>query len=174
MATFLDIGLLEHFLPVFSFLLILVVCYAILKKTELLGSNNGLMWVASFSVAFLALFSGSSIELIALLTPWFVVMFIFLFLLFMILIFGGVDEKKVLGEVGGPTVLLVISILMLIIGISNVFGDVFSPYGEEGEQDIPSETMETIFHPRILGAIFILLVAAFTVNFIPRIDKVAK
>ena len=167
MATFLDVGLLEHFLPVFRFLLILIICYAILKKTELLGENNGLIWVASLSVAFLALFSGGSIELISMLTPWFVVMFIFLFLLFMILMFWGVEKDKLLTQVGGPTVLVVISILMLIIGISNVFGDAFSPYGEDGEVDIQSETMATIFHPRILGAIFMLLIIAFAVNFIP-------
>lgn len=164
MATILDTGLLRFFLPAFTFLFILIILYAILKKVA--KFEDRLSWVAAFSIAIVAMFSGKAIDLINFITPWFVVIFVFLFLVFMGLMFWGVEEKKVWDTLGGVNTIVIVTILVLVIGISQVFGPVFSPYAPGGpaERTIGGEAIRTIFHPRVLGAIFILIVAAFAIQ----------
>ncbi len=164
MATILDVSLLKFFLPAFTFLLILVLSFAMLKKTT--KFDDKLSWVAAFSIAAIALFSGKTIELINFITPWFVVIFVFLFLVFISLMFWDEKPEKIWSTLGGVNTIVIIGILILVIGISQVFGPVFSPYTPGGptEKTIGGETLRTIFHPRVLGAIFILIIAAFSIQ----------
>src|SRR3989344_5308142 len=56
MATILeDLGFLEFFLHVFTFLFIFVLVYAVLDKFKLMGENKWLKLIAAFSVALLFL-----------------------------------------------------------------------------------------------------------------------
>ena len=169
MATFLDVGLLEFFLPVFTFLLVTVILFAIGKALFPENLGDRVVWVAAISIGMIVLFSGSSVELINLITPWFVVLMIFLVLLFSIFLFFGMEHKDLMGTIGGPTVVVVVSLLMLLAAISAVFGPVFTPYQLDDEgRTIQSETIRTVFHPRLLGAVFILLIAAFATKFVPE------
>ncbi len=172
MATFLDVGLLEFFLPLFSFLFIVMVLYALMHKNNFLGPSDRVHWVAAISIGMIVLFSGGSIELINIITPWFVILIIFLVLLFSIFMFFGTKETELLSTIGGPIVVVIVALLMLLAAISAVFGPVFNPYqtDEEG-RTIQSETIRTLFHPRVLGAVFILLIAAFATRFIPETVK---
>ena len=172
MATILDVSFLSFFLPAFTFLFIVVLFYAMLQKTKIFGGKTGLDWVAALSVGVIVLFSGKSIELINFFTPWMVVIAVFLILLFVIFMFlghGNEDaalKKDIWPIIGGQTTVFIVAILILVIGISNVFGPVFSPYEPGGptEQTIGGEAIRTVFHPRILGGIFIMIIAAFAVQ----------
>lgn len=169
MATFLDLGFLQFFLPLFSFLFIVVVLYALMHKNNFLGPSDRVHWVAAISIGMIVLFSGSAVELINVITPWFVIMIVFLVLLFSIFMFFGTNEDQLMEKIGGHIVVVIVALLMLLAAISAVFGPVFNPYGvdEEG-RTIQSETIRTLFHPRVLGAVFILLIAAFATKFIPE------
>ncbi|MBI2110461.1 hypothetical protein HYT51_01650 [Candidatus Woesearchaeota archaeon] len=164
MATFLDFGLLNFFLPAFTFLFILVLMYAILHKTSWFGNKEGLKWIASLSIAAIATLAGKPKELINFMTPWFVVIFVFLIFMFMILIFLGTKEEEAWNTVGGKTLYFIIAVLIVVIGISQVYEGVFSPYNPEQGQTIGGETLRTIFHPRVLGSIFLLVVVAWTIR----------
>tara|TARA_Y100000310_G_C20678945_1_gene814741 strand:+ start:2318 stop:2842 length:525 start_codon:yes stop_codon:yes gene_type:complete len=167
MATFLDVGLLEFFLPVFTFLLVVALVYAMSSKV-FEGVSDRVRWVAAISIGFLVLFSGTSMELINLYTPWFVVMIVFLFLLFALFMFFGTPEIELFSKIGGHTLVLVVALLLLIASMASVLGPVFTPYQTDDEgRTIQSETIRTLFHPRVLGAVFILLIAAFAIQFIP-------
>src|SRR3989338_10285099 len=155
MATFLDVGLLGFFLPVFTFLFILVLMYAIIHKTNWFGDKEGLKWIASLSIAALATLAGKPKELITFMTPWFVVIFVFLIFMFMILIFLGTKEEEAWNTVGGKTLYFIIAILIFVIGMSQVYEGIFSPYNPQEGQTVAGETLRTIFHPRVLGAIFL-------------------
>ena len=50
MATFLDLGVLNFFLPAFTFLFVLVIMYAILHKTNFLGKSNLVKMLAAVFV----------------------------------------------------------------------------------------------------------------------------
>ena len=85
MATVLDASLLTFLLPIFVFLLVFVVLYGILLKTELLGKNNqALNFLAAVCVAAVSVFAGDLIKLIAVITPWLV--FLILVLLYPIFV----------------------------------------------------------------------------------------
>ncbi len=177
MATVLDVGLLQYFLPAFIFLFITILSFAMLKKV-LKDLDTKAIWVASICIGLIALFSGKVIQLIQFITPWYVVIFVFLLLTFMSLMFWIPADSKIspetqiLSAMGGVQTIVVIGILILVIGISQVFGNVFSPYDPTGpaSQTIGGETLKTVFNPRVLGAIFILIIAAFAVQRISEVE----
>ena len=68
-----------------------------------------------------------------------------------------------------------LAIIIVLVGLSQVLGPVFSPFQEaEGERTIGKEILRTIFHPRLLGALFILVIAAFAVSSIAKAEKSSK
>ena len=173
MATVLDVGLLNFFLPAFTLIFIVVLCYAILNKVLKGTIGTGAIWIASVCIGLISLFSGKAIDLINFVTPWFVVIFVFLLLIFMSLMFwsgnpekGGFTELEVWRNLGGTTTVVIIGVLILVLGISQVFGPVFNPYAAGGpaEKTIGGDTIRTLFHPRVLGAVFILIIAAFSIQ----------
>jgi len=170
MATVMDFGLLEYFIPVFTFLLVFVLAYALLQKNKLLGGNSKLDFIASFAVAILTLFTGNAIGLINYMTPWFAVLIVFAVFIFLIPLAFGWKEKDIWPSIGGKNGVIIVSFLIFIMAMTYVFGDVFNPYSEgvDGEESTGArsqidEINKTIFHPRVLGAVFILLFASFTV-----------
>lgn len=172
MATFLDAGLLSLVTPIFVFLLIFVAVYAILLKTKILGENNALMVTASLSVAVIAMFSGSMVpEFIIKTVPWIVALFIGLLLLVFIYLFlGEKTEKEVLESLGLRWVVFVILIVILFIGLVQVV--TISPLQEGNATDdaFKQEIISTLVHPRILGALFLIIIAAFAVKLLT--DKI--
>ncbi len=166
MATLLDTGYLYHFLPFFTFLLIFTILYAVLDKTEMLGKNKSLNFIAALSIALISLFAGSILDLINFVVPWFVFIFIFLILMMAGFFFLGVSPDKVWERLNVWTVLIVI-ILILLIGVVTVFENVFTPYGStDTGKSIGGETLNALFHPRVLGALFILIVSAIAIKMI--------
>ena len=169
MATFLDVGLLEFFLPVFSFIFVLVLTFAILDKANILSGNKYINWALALGVAVLTLFSGATLNLINIVVPWFVILFVFISLLFAIFMFLGSKPDDLWKEIGGKGTIVIVSILLLAIAIGQAFGPIFSPYGDGGDgQSIRSETIRTIFHPRVLGAMFIIVVAAYATKYLSK------
>ncbi|MBI2632700.1 hypothetical protein HYW75_06870, partial [Candidatus Pacearchaeota archaeon] len=117
MATFLDLGLLEFFMPAFTFLFITLVVYAVSAKVFEKVSDR-VRWIAAISIGMIVMFSGGSVQLINVYTPWFVVMVIFLFLLFALFLFFGTKEEELFAKIGGQTLVLVVSLLLLLMAIS--------------------------------------------------------
>lgn len=169
MATFLDVGLLNYLLPVFSFIFVFAVSYALLDKFKLIGTNTAVKSAAAFSMGLLFLFSGAAMEFVNFITPWFVVLIIIAFFLLALFMFMGVKEESwpgVIADVRVHWTVIIIIIILLFIAISHVFGNVFSPYDETGDKTPESEGLKAVVHPRVLGAIFVLIVASFAVKFI--------
>ncbi|MEK6849133.1 MAG: hypothetical protein AABY01_01035, partial [Nanoarchaeota archaeon] len=82
MATPLDLGLLANVGVIFPFLLVLVFSYAILSKIQIFGKDqNGLNAFISFVLAVITLFSPIATKTIAVMAPWFVLLFIFMIFL---------------------------------------------------------------------------------------------
>ncbi|MBU0929500.1 MAG: hypothetical protein KJ623_00315 [Nanoarchaeota archaeon] len=168
MATLLDTGLLYHFLPLVTFLFIFSIVYIILENTDWLGKNKSLKFIAALSIALISLFAGGVVDLINYIVPWFVFIFIFLILLFMGLTFLGIEKNVVWNNLSIWTV-MVISFLLLLIGITQVYSSIFTPYADTNvTKTIGSETLRTVFHPRVLGAIFILIISSLTIRFVAQ------
>jgi len=182
MATVLDTGILNYFSPIFTFLLVLVVSYALLAKTQKFGSSVKINFTLAMTLAFVVLFTGSATKLINYMTPWFVVLFILIALLFMILTYMGYTDRDISPKLGGVTGMIIVFLLIIVIAVGNVFGPVFSPYDESGDVDddtygenkTKTELFKTIFSPRLLSAVFILLVAAIAIHQISQKVKTEK
>lgn len=172
MATFLDLGavdFLRFFLPIFTFIFVFVVMYALVDKTGLLGKNKSLNVIFSLIVSLTVLFSGSAVDLINFVTPWFAVIIVIAVLGVLLLSFY-LKEGAELKLRFIPTLAMIFAGIVLVVGITQVFGPVFNPYSPDADSNWYA--LRTLFHPRILGAFLILLVAGLTINrFAPIVKK---
>jgi len=174
------LGLLEKFEIIFPFLLILTLVYAVLNMSKILGDNKGLTALISFAVAIITLFSPVSREIINIMAPWFVILFIFLvFILVAFRIFGDVDYLEFFKGENGKMVAYWVAALALIIFFGSIATAFFGQQGVLQETDDTGQSVlergevgsegrgafwATITHPNVLGMIVILLIALFTIQ----------
>lgn len=143
----IDISGLEFFMPIFGFLFVFVIVYALLAKTKLLGDNKFINLLISFIVAIIFSIVSPVQKYVQTVTPWFVVLVI---ALFFILIIIGLSQQK-LGEIMKPWfvwVFIVALILVFLISATKVF----SPVWWDVRDFITNEG-------RIVGGILLLIIA---------------
>ena len=87
MATLLDLSILNFLTPLFTFLFILVISYAVLDKFKLLGEHFAPKIIASFSIAMIFILSPRMINAVNIATPWFILMIILGFFIVAMLMF---------------------------------------------------------------------------------------
>lgn len=171
MATLLDLGILQYLTPLFTFLFIFVISYAMLDKFKLLGDHFAPKAVASLSIGMIFMFSARMVAIINIATPWFILMIFFGLFLIGMLMFIGIKEDAISKTVKSGSVvwpIIVISLLIFIIVIINVFQDVQSPYGEDEQKTRTTEGINALVHPRLLGALFLLLMTTYAIMFISQ------
>jgi len=179
MATFLDIGFLEKFSVIFPFLLALVVIYGILSYSKLFGDNKTVHILIALFVSMMLLLSDSVRQIINLMAPWFVLLF--LFMVFLIIIFKviGVTDSEILSTVKDPKYQFVIwwfVAIAIVIAVGSLSSVTFKGGVPAGVTNTTSERSEastekgesafwnTLFHPKILGLALIFLIAVFTIS----------
>lgn len=196
MVSLLDISGLTFFSSIFTFILAFVIIYAAMEYTDTLGQNKSIHALIAFSISVLLMFAGDLISIINFIVPWFVLLFIFILLILMAVQMFGVKSEQVTHwfmnkEEGTTVVYWIISIaaIILLLGISNTYGQKVGPYlnenqtsvsntadsirgtGEVATGDFQQNLGATLFHPRILGLILIMLIAMFTILLIAREGK---
>ena len=77
MATPLNPVVIEHLLPVFSFLFVFTISYALFRRADILRDKN-LDILAAFTISILFLFTPGALEIINIATPWFLLFVRFL------------------------------------------------------------------------------------------------
>ena len=133
MATFLDIGLVNHFSSVFVLLFIFVLIFVTLQKSKLLGDNKGLHGILAICVAVMTLFVPGVVKVVGVMTPWFVLLFVLFALFLVVLNFMGVSEGAIVGYMSKDWqvvhwFLLVIALVVFIGAIGTVYGGSLLPY----------------------------------------------
>ena len=161
MATFLDIAGLQQFSSIFVFIFIWLVVYAILAFSKILGENKAINVIIGLVVGILVLFSPIATGVIEYIAPWFAVIFIFVIFVTIALKLFGATGVESLGSL--RTVTFVVIILVLIVGaLSYVRQQVTVPGDNETSVDY-GKTTTILFHPKILGIIFVMIIAVFTI-----------
>jgi|TARA_B100002003_G_C14013079_1_gene488774 hypothetical protein len=161
MATFLDIAGLQQFSSIFVFIFIWLVVYAILAFSKILGENKAINIMIGLVVGIFVLFSPIATGVIEYIAPWFAVIFIFVIFVTIALKMFGASGMESLGSL--KTVTFVVIILVLIVGaLSYVRQQVTVPGDNETSVDY-SKTTTILFHPKILGIIFVMIIAVFTI-----------
>jgi hypothetical protein len=169
MATILDVGLLEFFTPIFVFVLVFSLVYALLSKTKMLSESAGVNGTIAVIIGLLLLIVPEAREVITIFTPWFtlfIILVIFIFLFFMAL---GVKEKSLLHVATQNnafiTFAIAIIVIIFLIALSKAFGPFLLVNGEPG---FWNAVKRTVFHPKALGALLLLLIASYTVGFLSQ------
>ncbi|MCK4669593.1 MAG: hypothetical protein KAT43_00195 [Nanoarchaeota archaeon] len=136
MATFLDIGLLQFASPIFIFLLVFLIVYALLDKFKLISDDQGVNAIIAFAVACLTLLSKQVTAILFYVSPWFVVMFIFILFGMMAFRFSGVPETAIteyMSKMSLVHYLILVSIILIIFAaIGTLFGPSLIPQAGAG------------------------------------------
>jgi hypothetical protein len=187
MATPLDFGLLANFSSLFPFLFVTVSVYAGMSKIAPFGADQrGLYAFLAFILGVLTMFSPIAIKTINRMAPWFVLLFIFSIFILMAFKMFGITDETITGIITssehGDTFFYWIIALILVIGIGSLTSVVSEEKGftkigsnETGAAPEPGTEqvgfVQTIVHPKVLGMILLLLVAAFTVRNLSKYEK---
>ncbi len=162
MATFLDVTGLEYFTNVFVFLFVVIVVYATLLWSKILGSNNFINILVGLLIGIFVLFSPLSISLIATTAPFLAVVFIFLLLVNIAAKMLGAGLETMPAFRGG---LILIIAIILLIGVGVKIKSQYEAEAEQSGQDL-SNSFNLLFHPKFLGVVLLLAIAVFTVAFL--------
>ncbi len=186
MATPLDImqdsGLFNE---IFPFMFIFAVMYGLLSSIKPFGDDKGAVNVTIAAVlAFMSLFSGIVTDTINLAAPWFVLFIIFLLFIIIGFMVLGAKEADIFGVLQNPEYSylgwwIVAIVLIIVIGsLSQVIAEKkggYPPYGPGSNISLAEETggelqtqesdfWKTIFHPKVLGFVALMLIAFFTIS----------
>jgi hypothetical protein len=194
MATFLDIGLAQHFSVVFTVLLVFVLIFAVLEKTKMFGEKKGIHSLIALCIALMMLFVPGIIQVVAIMAPWFVLIFLLIIFFYMLLLAFGVSWDKIMGytmkEWDTPHwFLLIIGLVIFIGALGAVYGGAMLPYSQDkaaaassegvssassaasAEQGTTTDTGDfnqnvgrVIFHPKTLGIVFLLMVGSLAIR----------
>lgn len=159
----LDVSALTYLMPVFGFILVFVIVFAILKKTEILGDNAFIDSLVSFIMAIIFVSVSPVRQYIEAVIPWIGVLVVSLFF---VLIIIGFSQKK-MEDMLKPSlawVFIILLILIFLIAALNVFAPVFEPYlpgtSGTGGDTFLLQVKDFLFSERFLGALLLLVVAA--------------
>ncbi len=115
-----SLSALNYFIPIVAFLLVFVIIYALLKKTEVLGGDNWVALFLSFIFATIFIVRVSLVDFIAFSSAWFAVFIVCTFMIMLLIAFthGKID---VIQKPWLAWVLLVALVVFFIISASFMF-----------------------------------------------------
>ena len=181
MASLLDISLIDQFSIIFVILFIFTAVYAVLTFRKPFGEAKGINALLAFTIAILFIFSQDAIAIVKASIPWYIVMMVALMFIFIIpASIGSTIPDAFMRNIGNYV--LVIGIIILAINISLHLGQRAGPFlsnesidpdqviaGESGDVGTGSFAQNfgaTIFHPKVLALILVLVVCLFAVMWI--------
>jgi len=193
-VTLLDAVLLQKFTLIFSIVFIIACIYGVLNITGFLGKSKGIQAIISVIAGLFVLVVPSVALLIAFIIPWFTFIFIFIiFLLVTYKLFGASDADIKAYLIGDKTIgwlVFIVFLIVLFAGLGQVYGQSllsgsaiqpsittegkfattsgnFTP-GQTATPDYSQNLAATLFHPKMLGMGFILLVAVLTIAILAK------
>jgi hypothetical protein len=194
MATFVDISILQNFSSVFTFILVFVLIYATLETTKALGSDKkSLNAIIAMIIGFLVSMSSGVVAVIQSFTPWFtMVVIIIFFILFAVKMFGVSNETitaTFMKKSSIMTWILIVTAIVLLFSLGSGFGQKTLEQGQKGGTTIsvatgnttaPTDTSNfsqnlynTLYHPKVLGLILIMLMVVIAMLFLTDADRPA-
>ncbi|PIN77231.1 hypothetical protein COV15_02700 [Candidatus Woesearchaeota archaeon CG10_big_fil_rev_8_21_14_0_10_34_12] len=160
-----EIGILSLLNPIFVFVFLFVVLYAILAKTKILGESQENNIIVSFVLSIIFATLTSTRDYVISLIPWFAILFVIAFL---VLLLVGIMQKDV-DKFIKPWVswiFVIIFVIIIIILAIKVFYPQIAPYtpggDETGANPIILQIKHLIATPEVLGGLLLLVIAAVT------------
>ncbi|MEK6935774.1 MAG: hypothetical protein AABW67_03225 [Nanoarchaeota archaeon] len=159
----IDISGLSFFMPVFSFLLVFLIVYAILAKTKIVGDNNFIHFLISFIIAIIFLSFSSMRLYVETITPWFVVMIVIVFFVLLVAGFSTKAWDKIMTPAFAWTVIGILILIFLIAAIK-VFNPVLHPdlvitTGGNGDTSFVQQLADFFGSTKFGGSLLLIVVA---------------
>ena len=122
MALEASVSAIGYFMPIFAFLLVFIVIYALLKNTKVLGTSEGIMLFVSFILSSFFVVEASLVEFVKFSSAWITVLIFCLFIFVLIMAFmPGIKLGEVFGKGWLAWVVLAIIIGVFVISSAYVF-----------------------------------------------------
>ncbi len=161
MATFLDLTGLEHFSKFFVFIFVWLGVYGLMLYSKVI-QNHAVNIILGLIIAFFVVLSPIATGAIQFIAPWFAVVLIFVMLISVLVMSFGAGDLASYTHI--KSIMLVLVIGTLVVGFfSYIREQVTVPGDEEGIETDYTKTVNVIFHPKVIGVSFLLLVSIFTV-----------
>jgi len=165
----IDVSAFNYFMPLFGFLLVFVVSYALLAKAKFLGENKFIIILVSFILAIIFVTVSSARQIVLKIVPWFAVLAVLILLIALII---AISQQKIdaIMKPGVAWAFIAVLIVMFIIAAIIVFTPILAPVWEEQPDASPTlvAIKQFITAQNVLGAILVLVVAAITAWVITR------
>lgn len=191
MATLFDGGLLASFGSVFAFLFVYVLIYGLLTKIKIFGeAKEGLNAIIALCAAVFTMFSPMIVSMIEYMIPWLVILLVVGLMIFVFSEYMGLEIAKKRGGTGETVVIVIIIIVIIVFLVA--FSKYYNPNGtpassstqvvytsqsvtvtdengtpinttSEVAVDQRPEWMQTLFSPKVLGLLLLLIIGAFTI-----------
>ena len=146
-----SVSAVSYFVPIFAFLLVFIVIYALLFKTKVLGENQPVMLFISFILSSFFIVEASLVDFVQFSSAWIVTLAVVIFFVLLLLAFMPWDSPlKFLGEKNWFSwALLGVIVAVFIISSAYVFNWAIN-WGE----------VRSWFNADWFGFILLLVVAA--------------
>lgn len=150
----IDLSGLGTFMPIFAFILVFTVVYALLTKTKVLGEQKFVHIFVSFCIAIVFIISANAIEYVKITTPFFAAFVVsLLFIMLVVGLFKGNLEDFFKGR-GFAIFIIIILILIFVFSALFIFAPLINQY--------MSGPKKFLLQPQILGVLILVGVTAFT------------
>ncbi|MEM4637970.1 MAG: hypothetical protein QXK76_03035 [Candidatus Woesearchaeota archaeon] len=190
MATFLDVSILGNFIGIFTFLLVFVVVLGLLELFKVFGDGHrGLHAIIALAVSFIVIFSRGVVVVIQTFIPWFTILILVIFfILFAVRMFGA-TEKDIHSELTkGTTIttwIIIFTVVILLFSLGAGFGQQSlsqisgskintsvnaTDSTNTATSDFNKNLYATLFHPKVLGLILVMLLAVMAMLFLTGSD----
>lgn len=161
----LDFTWLGYYMSFFGFLLVFLVMYAILNKTQILGENSFMNFFISFLFAIIFVTFSPGVDYVSTVLPWFAILIICLFMVLILIGFSQKDMDKFM-KPGVTWVLVVILVVIFLVSAIVVFNPVLSPYlpgsPDDGGDTFLLALKNFVYSEKFLGAVLLIVIAAVT------------
>ncbi len=182
MATVLDFAVFENFKVLIAFVLLAVMFFGVLPKTKLLGESKVVYALVAILVAVIFAMNATTVEILFRIFPWFTVFALVISVILIAFSLFGSDQDHAFSVIKtNPTLVwsvIIIGVIIITVAIGSVVGNEVmnkvqndtSQYDSEASPhstntgDAWTNFLKTIFHPKVLGLILILVIGAATVR----------
>ena len=161
----LDYSWIGYFMPIFVFLFVFVVMYAILVKSKILGDGAFINSFVSFIFAIIFVSFSPSIDYVSTITPWVAILII---CLFFVLLVVGFSQKDMDGfmKPGLAWVFIVLLVIIFLASAIVVFNPVLKPYlpgqPDTGGDNFLLSVKHFVYSEKVFGALLLVIIAAVT------------
>lgn len=111
-----DFSWLHQGIPIFGFVLVFVLVYAIIAKTKILGESKAINAIISFILGIIFLSFSSVRQYVTTITPWFTVLIVLLFFFFLMIAF--IIKEDITKFTKPLTIVFIILLAIVIIAVA--------------------------------------------------------